>query len=407
MPAVAASVERWAKVLVVITEDWFALSHFVPLIAELRRLAASVVVATRASGRLDEIERLGVRTRPFDMHRGSLNVGVLRQVRDGLAALIDEERPDAVHAVAMQPMIMASLALARARHRPALVVLHLTGQGYPGSSRAPMAYLLRPLARSALRHCAARHTTWLVADTGGDVEKTVLDRVAVPERTAIVPGTGVDLALYPELPAPAKATVQIAFAGRMLRSQGPQVLVEAHRLLRGRGLAVDLALYGVADSSSREAIPRETLAAWDAEAGIAWHARTGDTASVWRAADIAAVPALGGDGMPRAMLEAAACGRPLVVSDVPGCRQFVRPGVEGLVVAPGDPAALAEALARLAGDRTWRLEAGAAARRRVQHCSEDAVRAKIRDVYRAARAPGGASVAVAVAADKGAAVRSA
>ncbi len=129
------------------------------------------------------------------------------------------------------------------------------------------------------------------------------------------------------------------------------------------------------------------LSAWGTEAGITWHGRTGDIVGVWRAADIAAVPALDGDGMPRAMLEAAACGRPLVVSDVAGCRQFVRPGVEGLVVAPGDPAAFAEALARLAGDRTWRLEAGAAARRRVQHCSEDAVRATIRNVYRSAREP--------------------
>jgi glycosyltransferase involved in cell wall biosynthesis len=218
---------------------------------------------------------------------------------------------------------------------------------------------------------------------------------AVPERTAVVPGAGIDLALYPELPAPANATVQVAFAGRMLKSEGPQVLVEAHRLLRARGVAIDLALWGDAETGGAggEAIARETLVAWGAEDGIIWHGRTGDGAGIWRAADIAAVPALGGKDMPRAMLEAAACGRPLVVSDVPGCRQLVRAGVEGLVVAPGEAAPLAEALARLAGDRAWRLEAGAAARRRLQHCSEDAVRATIRAVYRAARAPGAASVA--------------
>jgi glycosyltransferase involved in cell wall biosynthesis len=385
MRAVAASASRWAKILVVITEDWFALSHFVPLIGELRRLAAGVVVATRSSGKIGEIERLGVRTRPFDMHRGSLNVGLQKQVRDGLAALIDEEKPDAVHAIAMQPMIMTSLALAQTQHRPSAVVLHLTGQGYLGSSRSPVAYLLRPLARAALRYSAARHTTWLIAENGDDVARMVLDRVAVPGRTAIVPGAGVDLALYPELAAPSNPTVKVAFVGRMLRSKGPQVLVGAQRMLRARGVAIDLALYGDADSGSRDAIPRETLSAWSAEAGIAWHGRTDDIVGVWRAADIAAVPALGGDGMPRAMLEAAACGRPLVVSDVPGCRQFVRPGVEGLVVAPGDPAALADALARLAGDPAWRQLAGAAARRRVLHYSEDAVRARIRAVYRAAR----------------------
>jgi glycosyltransferase involved in cell wall biosynthesis len=401
MPAVAASASRWGKVLAVIAEDAFALPHLVPLIGELRRLAASVVVAIRGSGRLEEIERLDVRTRPFDPHGGPLSVGVLRQVRDGLAALIDEERPDAVHAVAMQPMIMTSLALGRARHRPSLVVLHLTGQGRPGSSLALVAYLLRPLARSALRHCAARHATWVLAESSDDAGRMVADRVAVPERTAVVPGTGVDLALYPELPAPSHATVQVAFAGRMLRSEGPQVLMDAHRLLRARGVAIEVALHGGAGGGdASDAIPRETLSAWSAQAGVAWHGATGDILGPWRAADIAAVPALGGEGMPRAMLEAAACGRPLVVSDVPGCRQLVRPGVEGLVVTPGDPAALADALARLAADRAWRLEAGAAARRRLQHCSQDAVRTRVRDVYRMARE----SAAPAVEAQHGVAV---
>jgi glycosyltransferase involved in cell wall biosynthesis len=395
MRAVAASASGWAKILVVITEDWFALSHFVPLLGELKAVAASVVVATRSSGRLGEIERLGVQARAFDMHRGSLNAALLKQVRDALAGLIDEERPDAVHAIAMQPMIMTSLALAKARHRPSAVIMHLTGQGYLGASRSPVACLLRPLARAALRHCAARHATWLVAENSDDVGRMIRDRIAVPGRTGIVPGAGVDLARYPQLPAPCNATVAVAFVGRMLRSKGPQVLVDAHRLLRARGVAIDLALYGDADSGSREAIPRETLAAWNTEAGVAWHGRTGDIVGVWRTADIAAVPALGGDGMPRAMLEAAACGRPLLVSDVPGCRQFVRSGVEGLVVPPGDPAALAEALTRLAGDPAWRRQAGAAARRRVLGYSEAAVRAKIGEVYRAAREATAGSAAAA------------
>jgi glycosyltransferase involved in cell wall biosynthesis len=89
--------------------------------------------------------------------------------------------------------------------------------------------------------------------------------------------------------------------------------------------------------------------------------------------------------MPRAMLEAAACGRPLIVSDVPGCRQFVRPGVEGLLVPPGNARALADALAKLAGNPQLRLQAGAAARRKlVREYTETAVRARTREAYHAA-----------------------
>ena len=104
----------------------------------------------------------------------------------------------------------------------------------------------------------------------------------------------------------------------------------------------------------------------------------------WGAADLAAVPSRPGEGMPRAMLEAAACGRPLVVSDVPGCRQFVRSGVEGLVVPPGNAKALADALAKLIRDRELRIQAGAAARRKlVREYTVTAVRAKVREVYQA------------------------
>jgi glycosyltransferase involved in cell wall biosynthesis len=177
----------------------------------------------------------------------------------------------------------------------------------------------------------------------------------------------------------------------MLWSKGLDVLISAHRLLRARGVNLNLALYGDADAGSRDAIDREVLARWSREPGIAWHGRTSDIPGVWRAADIAVVPALGGDGMPRAMLEAAACGRPLIVSDVPGCRHFVRPDVEGLVVPPRDPAALADALARLAGDRDLRVRAGAAARRQVlQSYTERTVRARIRGIYGAAVEPAAA-----------------
>jgi glycosyltransferase involved in cell wall biosynthesis len=382
----SVGVRPWKKILVVITEDWFALSHFVPLLTELRELAGSLVVATRSSGRLDAIRKLGVEARALDMQRGSLKPADIKAARDGLVRLIDAEGADAVHAIAMQPMVLVSLALARTYHRPAAVIFHLTGRGYLGYSRSPLARLLRVLAHTAIRRCAAHHNTWLVAENSDDVAEMVAAGVAVPERTAILPGAGVDPSRYPQLPPPSNAVPQVAFVGRMLRSKGLHVLMKAQRLLRTRGVAAELALYGDADVGNREAIPEDVLAGWGREPGVTWYGRTNDIVGVWRAADIAVVPPLGGDGMPRAMLEAAACGRPLVVSDVPGCRHFVRAGIEGLIVPPGNADALADALAKLISDRELRLQAGAAARRRViREYTEAAVRAKVREVYHAAR----------------------
>jgi glycosyltransferase involved in cell wall biosynthesis len=396
MLTVESAVRPWSKILVVITEDWFALSHFVPLLAELRALAGSVVVATRSSGRFSELHALGVETRDLDMLRGSLRLGEIKAVRERLARLIDTERPDAVHAIAMQPMVMTSLALARGDYRPAAVILHLTGRGYLGYARSPVAHVLRGLAHAALRRCTRTCNAWLVGENSDDVAEMVAARVAVAERTAILPGAGVDPARFTQLAPPRNEVPRAVYVGRMIRSKGVHVLMEAHRLLRTRGVALRLDLYGDVDHGNREAVPRQQLERWSEEPRVVWHGRTEDVPGAWRAADIAVFPALGGDGMPRAMLEAGACGRPIVASDVPGCRQFVRPGVEGLLVPPGNAAALADALARLAADPELRLSAGAAARRKVvREYTETAVRARTREVYAAAhRAVGGQTLRV-------------
>jgi glycosyltransferase involved in cell wall biosynthesis len=130
------------------------------------------------------------------------------------------------------------------------------------------------------------------------------------------------------------------------------------------------------------------LETWQQQAGLTWHGRTDDVAGVWRTSDIAVVPALGGDGLPRAMLEAAASGRPLIVSDVAGCRQFVRDGREGFIVPPGDAEALARALVRLAHDPALRARLGSAARARFMEGYTDSfVRARIRRAYDRAAPP--------------------
>jgi glycosyltransferase involved in cell wall biosynthesis len=156
----------------------------------------------------------------------------------------------------------------------------------------------------------------------------------------------------------------------MIRPKGVHVLVEAQRRLAFRGVAVDLALYGKTDADNTEGVPQSEIEGWTQHSGgghgrVVWHGHVSDIGRVWANADIAVLPAITREGMPRAVLEAAASGRPLVVTDVPGCRHFVRDGVEGLIVPPSDPDALAAALARLAADPGLRARMGDAARARV------------------------------------------
>jgi glycosyltransferase involved in cell wall biosynthesis len=151
----------------------------------------------------------------------------------------------------------------------------------------------------------------------------------------------------------------------MIKPKGVDVLMSAFERLQEHGDPLRLELYGPTDPVNPDAIAADLLQDWCKTHHAHWPGETADVREVWRRADIFVLPARSREGMPRAMLEAAACARPLIVTDVPGCRHFVRNGIEGLVVPPEDAAALAEALRLLASDRGLRERMGAAARSRL------------------------------------------
>lgn len=355
--------KRFDKILVCITEDWFALSHFKPLLATLTQTAGEVVVACRSSGRMGEIEALGCRTVDFDFRRSSLKPAAQADVIRRLVRLIGTERPDVVHAIAMQVLVVTSIATAirRVPH----VVLHLTGLGFLGISEGMAARVIRPVALSALARTLRSPSNWLLAENPDDVAFLAAGGAHADERLTILGGAGIDEREFPAQPPTGNVVPVAAFVGRMIRSKGVEVLVEAQRRLAARGVALEVALYGRIDDDNPEGLARADLEAWSQRGGVTWHGHVSDIRQVWAGSDIAVLPAITREGLPRSVLEAGASARPLVVTDVPGCRHVVRHGVDGLVVPPSDAEALADALQRLVLDAGQREEMGRAARERV------------------------------------------
>lgn len=374
------------KILVCVTEDWFALSHFQPLIRALVRFAREVVVVTRSSGRTGELEALGARVVAFDFQRSSANPLKGWQAARGLGRIIAGEEPDAVHLISLKPIVTGALALA-GNAKPAVAV-HLTGLGLLAIARSPTQNALRYVALNAMRRLLRRNNSWLFLENPEDLAIATATAAASRAKTTILGGAGVDIDHFAAAPPTSNTQPVAACVGRLIHSKGIDVLVDAARLLRARRVDHQLDLYGKIDEDNPEAYTERQIRSWQGEGLVSWHGHVDDVRTIWRKSDIFVMATRGGEGMPRAMLEAAACGRPLIVTDVPGCRHFVRNGQEGLVVAPGDATALADALARLAADAPLRRALGLAARARVASGYTEAhVETALIDSYRQLLSP--------------------
>jgi glycosyltransferase involved in cell wall biosynthesis len=201
-----------------------------------------------------------------------------------------------------------------------------------------------------------------------------------PERIVVLPGSGVDIERFKPVPEPA-GPITAAFAGRLLDDRGIRTLIVAHDLLATRGTELRLLVAGEPDPLNPRSIPLSEIDEWKSRPGLALMGHVSDISSVWTSAHFAVLRSRR-EGLPMSLLEAAACGRPLVATDVPGCREIARPGVNALLVAPDDPAALATALDRMIRDRELRQRFGRASRHILEtEYSDDIVGREIRAIY--------------------------
>ena len=374
--APAAPMRRLAFV---VTEDWFFASHFLPMARAAVAMGLSVAVVTRVRDHRAVVEATGARVIALEAERSSLNPMAAGYAAGQLAAILKAWKPDIVHCIALRGILVGGTAAAMAGV-PARVYA-LTGLGLIGARADAAGRLSRAALRHLIRGPLASKRTRFLFENPDDAAALGLD----PADTAvtIVGGAGVDPDAFVPLPLPPHPPLRVAIVARMLWSKGIDVAVEAVRLARAQGVAVELALHGAPDPSNRRAIPEATLRDWSRD-GVAWRGPTRDAAAAFAGAHVGCLPSRGGEGLPRTLLEAAASGRALLTTDVPGCRTLVRDGVEGLVVPPDDAPALAAALVRLARDPALVAALGAAARRRVVEdgFSEDAVAQAVAGLYR-------------------------
>ena len=378
---------RRPKLLFLVTEDWYFCSHRLPAARAARAAGFDVVVATRVRAHGDRISDEGFVLRPIEWRRrGDGLLGAGRAISE-IARLYRAEQPDVVHHIALKPVLFGGaarrLAFARAERAP-VAIDSVMGLGAGFSAASVAARLRRPSLGIALRVATGRDRGWVIVQNPED-RAALIALGTAPQRIVMIRGSGVDCNHFRPLPDPEAATVTVALVSRMLRDKGVLDAVAAIRLLRGRGLPLQLLLAGPTDPDNSGSLTAELLASLTAEPGIEWLGPVADVRGVWRRSAIAVLPSTYGEGVPKTLLEAAACARPIVASDVPGCREVVRHGETGLLVPPRNVDELAAALAALAVDPVRRTAMGRAGRVLVEReFAEDIVAGETLAVYRTA-----------------------
>lgn len=362
------------KLLYFISEDWFFCSHFMDRAKAAQQAGFEVVVLTRIAAHGGQLLAAGFRPIELRMQRSSTHplreLGVLRQVWRVYRA----ERPDLLHHVALKPILYGSLVARWLGLRP--VVNAPVGMGYVFTSQGARGRWLRGAVRFGLRGLLNRPGSKVVFENQEDLAASVASGSVRAEDGVLIRGAGVDLVRFSPAPAPPPAPVRVVLAARMLRDKGVHEFVEAARLLRDRGVPVCCMLVGMPDAGNPSSLPLAQLEQWQREGVVQWLGHRDDMARVLRDSHIACLPSYR-EGLPKFLLEAMACGLPVVSTDVPGCREAVQPGVTGLLVPPRDAGALAQALARLAEAPGERAAMGQAARTRAERlyaCEEVAAR---------------------------------
>ena len=365
-----------SKILFFVTEDWFVCSHWLPLIIGAKDAGFEVVVVTRTNRHEEMILRHGARVIPFEISRRGSNplrefLTVLR-----LARIYRKEQPDIVHHVAMKPMLYGSLVslLMRVPH----TVNWVAGMGWLFASNKRRAKILQIAVRKMLG-LLLRGTSVIVENK--DDQAIISDLGVADQHIHLVCGAGVDTLVYAPSPEPDGVPL-VVLPARMLWDKGVEEFVDAARQLRQRGMEARFVLVGEPDAENPASVPERQLAAWQNEGAVEWWGRREDMPRVYAQSHIVCLPSYR-EGLPKTLLEAASCARPVVTTNVPGCRDVVRDGDNGFVVEARNATALANALARLLADPELRQRMGQRGRERVlNEFSQERIVGQVLALYR-------------------------
>lgn len=350
------------KAVLFANTDWYLYNFRRALALALQRQGYEVLLISPAGPYGDKLRALGLRWESVPMARRSLNPLREAALLWHLVRLLRREQPALVHGFTIKCAVYGSLA-ARLAGVPARVNA-VAGMGYVFTSPQLKARLLRPVVRGLLRLALGGSGARLILQNADDVALFRQAGLVDEAHIRLIRGSGVNCAQFAagmRARPPGDGRMRVLLASRLLWDKGLAEFVAALRQLRLQGRTVHALLAGTPDPGNPATVPEATIREWVAEGLISWLGHVDDMAGLLGSVDVVVLPSHR-EGLPRTLVEAAACGLPLITTDVPGCREVVSDGVDGLLVPKGDSKALAQAIRRLQENPELARRLGVAAR---------------------------------------------
>ena len=329
------------KILFIISEDWYFVSHRLALAKSAIQVGYNVALLSRYTNHRKAIENANIETIDWPLDRSSKN-----PIKELIAIIsvissIRQFRPSIIHSVAMKPVIYSSIAslFTGLDNR----IFALAGLGFVFTSNKSYAKILRPFLKVIFSLLFKGKKTKLILQNPDDQRQLLSEGVINPKNIRLIRGAGVDTKTFSFKTIPSNMPI-IILPSRMLWSKGIQDFIDCAKVINIDNIMARFVLVGTPDDQNPDSISTQLLTEWHKDGVIEWWEFQSDMPNVFHQSTIVCLPTTYGEGLPKSLLEAASCGRPIVAYDVPGCREIVKDGYNGYLVQPKSIDGLVEAI---------------------------------------------------------------
>lgn len=352
------------KILYFVGDDWFFVSHRLPLAKAAIEAGYIVAVATREQKHGDKIREAGVKLIPLRSYsKRSFNPLNFLLAWLEIVRIIKWYKPDLLHNITIRPILYGILA---ARFYPKLKIVNaFTGLGYLFSEQKLKVRVLRKIITLILTLFTPHNRSLTIFQNFDDLREFIQGRVVRRDNAVLIKGSGVSLAEFPFAKEKNGVPV-VVLASRLLWNKGVGDFVEAAKILKKENVKCRMVLVGSPDMENPMGIPEQTLSQWAEQGIVEWWGFQENMADVLSNSHVVCLPTTYREGVPKILIEAAATGRAIIATDMPGCRDIVKDGENGMLTPPGKPEKLAEAIQYLIKYSSLRQRMGKNGRKLVE-----------------------------------------